>query len=238
MPITWVLVLLVWRYFSRSPRLKRRLGIAAIIVLIVFSNQWIYDQANLCWQPASQQASALPDHEVGILLTGMIQFDKTNQGFFGASSDRFIQTNRLYHMGKIKKILITGGSSGVLHDYPPEASFLAQQFMEAGVPPANIIIEPNSRNTYENAIFSKRMIDSMQLKGPFLLITSAQHMRRSVAVFRKAGLRFDTYPADFQVTNQYFSFDDLLPNPRILSYWTNLIKEVVGLFVYRLTGKA
>ncbi|MFX5157804.1 hypothetical protein ABTC76_20570, partial [Acinetobacter baumannii] len=74
---------------------------------------------------------------------------------------------------------------------------------------------------------------------PSLLITSALHMRRSEAVFTKVEIRFDSYPADFKVVDEYFSVDDtLIPDAKLLKDWTHLIKEVVGLWVYQLTGKA
>lgn len=239
MPVTWILVLLVWRYGSRSPRTKRRLTITCIIIALLFSNKWLYDQANLCWQPAPVSIEEVAPHETAILLTGMINFDKKDRGFFGTSSDRFIQTNRLYQSGKVKRILITGGSGSLTHTSPSEAIFLQQMFIESGVPEAAILAEPFSRNTYENALYSKRMIDSLQLQGPFLLVTSAQHLRRAEAVFRKMGIPFTSFPSDYQVINNRFSIDEhLIPSPRALGSWSLLIKEIVGYWVYKLTGKA
>lgn len=239
MPVTWVLVLLLWRYRSTSPKRKRRIGWTIFIILIVFSNEWLYKRVNLWWQPTPRAMETIAPHETAILLTGMINFDKTERGFFGSSSDRFIQANRLYHSGKVKRILITGGSGGLLHSYPSEAIFLQRMFIESGVAPQDLLVEPISRNTYENALYSKHWIDSLHLQGPFLLITSAQHMRRSEAVFKKANIAFTSFPCDYQQIDEHFVFDKhVIPNLKTMAQWTLLLKEMVGYWVYKLMGKA
>lgn len=193
----------------------------------------------MAWQPKPKEWKNGETYQVGILLTGMVQFDVHGQGFFGNSSDRFIQTANLYHAGKIKKILVTGGSGSVLHTYPPEAEFLRSMLITNGIPESDIISEPASRNTYENAIFSKKLIDSLKLQPPFLLITSAQHMRRSAAVFNKARLSFIPNPCDYKVVDEYFSIDEMLmPDAKLLNDWSHLLKEIIGLWTYQLTGKA
>ncbi len=238
-PFTWIIVLLVWIYFTKSPRLKRRLTILTICIAVVFSNPWLYKKVNLAWQAPKRNLLPAEQYETGILLTGMVQFDKYNEGFFGSAADRFIQTAALYHTGKIKKILVTGGSGSLFRTYLSEAEYLRKAFIANAIPEKDIIVEPLSRNTYENAIFSKKIIDSLQLKPPFLLITSAQHMPRSNAVFKRAGIAFVSYPTDYKVVAEDFSLDDtLLPDPKLLRTWSELIKEMVGLVACKLTGKA
>lgn len=238
-PFTWVMLLLLWIAFAKSAILKRRLTIITIVLVVVFTNPWLYNQANLAWQPAKKSLGSQEQYELGILLTGMVQYDRFNEGYFGSASDRFIQTANLYHTGKIKKILVTGGSGSLLHDYPSEAEFLKKAFLDNAIPEKDIIIEPMARNTYENAIFSKKIIDSLSFKGPFLMITSAQHIRRSAAVFKKAGIPFVAYPGDFREVQNKFSPDDaFMPDAKLLKEWSYLLKEMIGLLAYKLTGKA
>ncbi|MFZ8477648.1 YdcF family protein, partial [Staphylococcus aureus] len=85
----------------------------------------------------------------------------------------------LYHEGKIEKILVTGGNGNLFLNEPDESSFLEKEFIRNGVKKEDIILEKKSRNTYENAIFSKKILDSLKLKPPYILITSASHMPRS-----------------------------------------------------------
>jgi len=238
-PFTWIMLLLVWICFAKSAKLKRRLTILTISISIIFSNPWLYKKATLAWQAPKKNLSDSAQYETGILLTGMVQFDKFNEGYFGAASDRFIQTASLYHTGKIKKILVTGGSGSLLHGYPAEAEYLRKALINIAVPEKDIIVEPLSRNTHENAIFSKKIIDSLQLRPPFLLITSAFHIPRSSAVFKKAGIQFIAYPCDYKVVKEKFSLDDILmPDAKLLKNWSELIKEIIGLAAYKLTGKA
>lgn len=238
-PFSWIIILLVWIYVVKSARLKRRLTILTVCIAIIFSNPWFYKKVTLAWQTPKKILLPQEQYEVGILLTGIVQFDKYDQGFFGSASDRFIQTATLYHTGKIKKILVTGGNGSLLHDYPAEAEYLKNALVANAVPEKDIIVEPLSRNTYENALFSKKIIDSLQLKPPFLLITSASHMPRSIAVFKKAAIQFVPYPCDYKVVEEKFSFDDMImPDAKLLKIWSELLKEMIGLAAYKFTGKA
>ncbi len=239
-PFNWILILLIMSLFTRSARIRKKLYWTAAILFFIFSNPFLYQQAEKRWQFPPRDMSTLPQYETGILLTGMINFDKKANGYFGNASDRFIATITLYNRGIIKKILITGGTGALVNPLPPEADFLRDYFIANKVNPADIMIENKSRNTHENGVFSKKLADSAQLKGPFLLITSTQHMRRSKAVFEKAGWTgIDYFPCDYDVTDNYFQWDeDLLPNAKLLKDWSLLLKEMVGLAIYRLTGKA
>lgn len=210
-----------------------------IVITLIFTNQWLYKTTTKCWQSEYKELSKVKQYDLGILLTGMVQFDTRDQGFFGSAADRFIQTATLYHTGKIKKILVTGGSGSLFHTYKSESIFLKEMLISNKIPEKDIIIEPNARNTYENAIFSKPILDSLKINTPCLLITSALHMKRSEAVFSKAGFKFDTYASDFRVIDEYFSLDAILiPDGKLLTEWSLLLKEMIGLWVYQLTGKA
>ena len=208
-------------------------------ILILFSNPYLFRKANLIWQPTSNQLDSSVHFEAGIVLGGMSGYDKNDIGYFGDNADRFIQTANLFHRGIIKKIIISGGTGSLSQEEPPEALFLHDQFKANGIPDTAIILEERSRNTFENAIYSKKICDSLKIKSPLLLITSAQHMRRSVAVFKKTGFECVAYPCDYKSIEKDFSFgESLLPRIKLLEDWANLLKEIVGLYVYKLTRKA
>jgi uncharacterized SAM-binding protein YcdF (DUF218 family) len=134
---------------------------------------------------------------------------------------------------------VSGGTGSLRQDEPPESVFLRTQFLDNGVQDSDIIIESRSRNTYENAVYSKKITDSLHLQPPFVLVTSALHMKRSVNVFQKAGFSCVPFPGDYKVTTQKFSLDDtIIPDPTLLKYWGDFLKEMIGLYVYKLTGKA
>jgi hypothetical protein len=64
-------------------------------------------------------------------------------------------------------------------------------------------------------------------------------MKRSEAVFKKAQVDFEIYATDFKVVDERFAIDDtMIPDVKLLKDWSHLLKEMIGLWVYQLTGKA
>ncbi len=238
-PFWWIVILYIWRCVTKSAKAKKQLGMILILIAIVFTNPFLHRFLVMQWQPAPVTLTAGKSYEASILLGGLSGYDKNERGYFGNNADRFIQTANLYHQGFIKKIIVSGGSGKLSQDEPAESLFLRTQLIANGIPDSAIIIESRSKNTYENAVFSKKITDSMHLSAPFILVTSALHMKRSVSVFAKAGFNCIAFPCDYKVVPLKFSIEDMmLPDINLLSEWSFFIKEVVGLYVYKLTGKA
>lgn len=189
-----------------------------------------------------QEEVALPNkkYAAGILLGGLSKTDRHNNFYFSSEADRFIQTTKLFQTGVISNIIVTGGNSSIVESKKtPEAIHLRNELLLQGIPDSNIFIEYNSRNTYENAIYTKRLLDSLKLPSPYVLITSSMHMRRAKAVFNKAGIEVIPYSASFkEIDRDKIINDFIVPSIDVLSNWNSFLKEIVGLFVYRLTGKA
>jgi uncharacterized SAM-binding protein YcdF (DUF218 family) len=236
-PLNWLLALLVWRYFAKSNRIKRRINVSIIALVLFFGNDFIYTTTILSWQPDQIE---IPEHTAysgGIVLGGLSAFDRKGKGYLNTASDRLTETCILYKTGKIKKIIISGGA--VYNDRPPEAPFLFQKLLELGVPAGDIIVEAHSRNTFENAAFTKKIVDSMHLAGPFVLVTSAMHLPRAERVFRKAGLPVIGFPSDFRVISRKYSFSDyFIPKLYLIGAWSDILKEIIGLWGYKLFNKA
>jgi uncharacterized SAM-binding protein YcdF (DUF218 family) len=168
-----------------------------------------------------------------------VGFDTAGNGYFGKSSDRFIQAANLYHTGKVKQLIISGGSGNFWIAEPPEAIFIKKQLINNGIPDSCILIEKKSRNTYENGLYTKQLIDSARIAGPFLLITSALHMPRSIKIFKKLNISCIPYPCDYKVypATHYF-LNTVYPDVSLMKEWEYLIKEILGTLAYRITGKA
>ena len=135
---------------------------------------------------------------------------------------------------------MTGGTGSLLQNEPTEVVFAEKELIRNGVKKEDIIFEDKSRNTIENAIFSKSILDSLKEKQPYVLITSALHMPRSLKVFEKAGYQnIVIYPCDYKVVDTKFSFEDTItPDIKLLKDWQYFLHEIVGTIVYQLTGKA
>jgi uncharacterized SAM-binding protein YcdF (DUF218 family) len=238
-PFNWIIMLFIWRWLAKSPVVKKRLAISMIVIGILFSNTYLHDQIVWRWQITKPQIEPGKQYEAGILLGGMADFDKQQQGFFGSTADRFIEILKLYNQGVIRKIVVSGGNGNLVDAKSAEADFLEKEFLANNVPPDDLIIENKSRNTFENAVFTKRILDSLHIHGPFVLVSSAIHLRRSEKVFTKAGMPVVCYPAAYDVIDKkYYLTDYLVPNISLLDYWKYPIKEMVGLVVYNLTGKS
>jgi len=238
-PFWWIVILFAWMKLSKSAKVKKRLMAFMIVIGVVFTNPFIYRSLVAKWQPAPTDLTANQKFEAGILLGGLAGYDKNERGYFGDNADRFIATANLYHQGIIKKIIVSGGTGKLSQDEPAESLFLREQLIKNGVKDSVIIIESRSRNTYENGIYSKKICDSLHLNPPFVLVTSAIHMKRSMSVFKKAGFNCIAYPCDYKVIPKKFNLlESIVPEIALFREWPFFIKEVVGLYVYKLTGKA
>lgn len=238
-PFWWFVFLGIWRMVTYSATTKKRLGYAMAILFVVLTNPFLFRNINLYWQPIPITFEKSQQFEIGILLGGVAGYDKDEMGYFGDNADRFIQTCNLYHQGYIKKILVSGGSGLIGQKGPPETKYLHQQLLANGIPDSVILLDSQSRNTYENAVYSKKICDSLKINSTVVLITSAFHMKRSEAVFKKAGFSFVSFPCDYKAIPKKFSIAEyFIPRIKLLEDWSYLIKEMVGLGVYKLTGKA
>lgn len=239
-PIIWIIAFIILGRLLRHRLWKRRCYIYAFITLMIFSNTWLLNQIwdQYQWQPVSMEQ--VPPTEAGILLGGLSGFDEQlNMGFFGPSSDRFIQTNRLFQKDKIKSILITGGNIKFFREQTfSEAEFLGNNLVDAGVPRDRIHLETKAKNTLENARLSKLMLDSLQIRGSFTIITSAIHMPRAVKIFKKAGLEVIPFPSNYLVTKDdtRFKLSHLAPSTTTLLNWSIILREWMGLAQLALVG--
>lgn len=214
------------------------MGLVTVALSLVFSNSFLFRAAMLAWQTPAYTPIINQPIEVGVLLSGMTFSDQKKRVFFGGTADRFIQAAQLFHTGKIKQIIISGGDGSLDQNRPQEAGFLKQQMLNTGISATSLIVEPLSRNTFESAVACRHIIDSLGFHQPVVLVTSAMHMRRAHACFVKQGIQTIDWPANFEVTENQFGFAALIPSIEVLSRWQSLLKEVVGLQVYKLTDKA
>src|SRR5213078_952001 len=95
------------------------------------------------------------------------------------------------------RILLSGGSGALIYEESAEAPFAMRLLQGLGVARARILLEDRSRNTVENAIFSKALAQPKPGER-WLLVTSGYHMPRSVGIFRKAGFPVEPYPVDWR----------------------------------------
>ncbi|MBT4500043.1 MAG: YdcF family protein, partial [Gemmatimonadetes bacterium] len=154
----------------------------------------------------------------------------------GPGFDRLLHGMRLLRAGKGNFLILSGGTiPSLVGSEVTEAVQLQSLALEYGIQAEAILLEGRSRNTYENAIFTRELLEKHGL-GKVLLVTSASHMRRSVAVFRTQGMEVIPAPTDVRVVDLPPNLGSLVPTLGGLEFSTIAIKEHVGWWVYRLRG--
>ena len=236
-PFNWLAFLFICSFFVKSPVVKRRFEYAIIAIILFFGNEVIYTKLVMAWQPKPVHLNNASPYEAGILLGGLSGFDKYGNGFLNAATDRLVEISILYKTKKIRRIIISGGS--IYKKKPKEADFLSKELLLLGVSAQDLIIEDQSRTTFENAAFTKKIIDSIKLQPPFVLVTSAMHIPRAARVFEKAGIQVIPFPADFHVVDKKFTLADyIIPEIYIINDWATFSKEIIGMLGYKLFNRA
>jgi uncharacterized SAM-binding protein YcdF (DUF218 family) len=237
-PIIWVIIFLLIAAFTKDKLQKKKCLYGGVGLLLLFTNSFVFDEVVRLWEVKAVAPSKIKNYEVGILLGGMSVYDQElDRVQFYRGGDRLMQTIELYKTGKIKKIIFTGGSGRLLHPEMKEGIYLKRYLLYLGVPESDFLIESESNNTHENAVFTKTLLDQKKIAGDFLLITSAFHMRRSLACFEKVGIKTTPYSTDRYAGSRKFEFDFLfIPNASAMNDWNVLIHEIVGYVSYKIMG--
>lgn len=225
-PFTWILAILLYAILCKNVRRKQKLLITCIALLYIFGNTLLIKLFARMWDvdtfpPTSKTYSSV------ILLGGFASEGENGKGLFNQSADRFIQATKLLTNHNASHLLFTGGNAEINPGKFREGYFARNELKEMHFADSTILIESQARNTIENALFSKKLLSQANLKPPYLLVTSAFHMRRSLLIFKKAGIDVVSYPSDFQMKEKV-KWSDLLPNADAFSVWSKYIKEIVG----------
>lgn len=156
----------------------------------------------------------------------------------GSAADRVWHAARIYHAGKAKNIILSGGALPWLRGQGLETAAMSAFLRDLGVPKDRLILEQRGSTTRGNALETKRVIDSKGM-ARILLVTSALHMARADASFRAVGI--DAIPAatDHEIlSSDGMTWLDFLPDAGALAGSSRALKEYLGLWVYRLRGWA
>jgi uncharacterized SAM-binding protein YcdF (DUF218 family) len=158
---------------------------------------------------------------------GMVQMD--------GNAERLIEIARLARRFPDARIVFTGGSANLLLAGPPESAFVLDLFESFGIPRSRVTLEERSRNTVENARFTKALI------GPkpgerWLMVTSAIHMPRAMGVFRKADFPVEAYPVDWRTGGWSGWWRGPVWPLNGLNATDFAAKEWIGLLSYRVAG--
>jgi uncharacterized SAM-binding protein YcdF (DUF218 family) len=239
LPYTWIVAMACYAFWVKDKNKKQTASIILILLLIVPSNTPLVNFLFKQWEMPPQSLDSIPPQSTAIILTGITKLNKKpyDRIFFSKGADRVTQALMLYRKGKIKKIIITGGSGKLLEPGRSAASELKKFLLDCQVPESIIYIEDEAKNTHQNALFTKALITRDSIQGPFILITSAFHMNRSLGCFTKENIHCIPFPVD------YYSIDEIenpteyvIPEVIPLNNFTLLIREISGYCIYKIMG--
>jgi uncharacterized SAM-binding protein YcdF (DUF218 family) len=182
-------------------------------------------------------AAQIPDGIV--ILGGALNPDLTlarGQIALGNEAERLTEVATIARRYPSARIVFSGGTGSIKPGALPEARYVSALLESFGVPGSRIAVEDRSRNTEENARFTKELVRPKPGER-WALITSATHMPRAVGCFRRAGFDVEAYPVDFQTygPGRLLTFNGRLSEG--LGQTDVAMREWIGLLVYWLTGR-
>lgn len=152
------------------------------------------------------------------------------------AAERYTEAVALARRLPQARLVFTGGSGMLIATGPREADVAGRLFEALGVAKDRITLESKSRDTYENAIFTARLVDPKPGER-WLLVTSAWHMPRAMGCFRRAGFKVEPWPVDHRTPRGLDALRVQSSVPEGLRRLDFIMREYVGLAVYYATGR-
>ncbi|WP_158815044.1 YdcF family protein [Methylocapsa sp. S129] len=225
---------------GRHARLGRRMALVAIGLLLLVG---LGPVGNWLIAPLEDRFPTAPAELVApygiIVLGGAVDpelGEARDQVILMDGAARLTEAVALARRFPQARLVFTGGSNALTSSDLTEAHDAGKLLTALGVDPARVQLEDRSRNTDENARFTRDLVHPEPTQV-WLLVTSAYHMPRSMGLFRKAGFNVVAYPVDYR---SYGGPRDWRPNhetTRGLRLFDVAIHEWIGLIAYRLSGK-
>lgn len=226
------LSLLLWRF--------RRLAASLLVIAIA----WLYLASTAAFADfvmgslegyyRPKAMSVIPQADAIVLLGGAVRGDThfSSMGDLNQQADRLIHALALYKAGKAPLVLLTGGGHPGNRS---EAEIMREHLQLMGMPRKAMLMERESRDTHDNAVYSAILLKGKGVKR-ILLVTSGFHMRRAVPLFERQGLEVIPAPTDFQRLVGDSPVPGWLPSAGNLMRSTYALREYVGYTVYQFRG--
>lgn len=230
-------VALLFTRFARGGRTLATIGVVALLVMS-FSPLGAFLALPLenRFPPPPEDLTA-PD---GIVVLGgaFDEYISMMRGriSFNEAAERLTAAVGLSRRFPRARLVLTGGTAALRGSPFSEAEVAGRFFRDMGVDPGRVVLEARSRNTWENAVFTRNLVAPRPTER-WLLVTSAMHMPRVIGIFRQVGFSVIAYPVDYRTSGQWFEWTLHKNAPEMLRLVDLAAHEWFGLFVYRLTGK-
>jgi uncharacterized SAM-binding protein YcdF (DUF218 family) len=243
-PFSWGVVLLAvavpWRKRpSRHWRRKRILGGVGLGIIVLASSFPVSNALNRSLEHASM--STYHDdvtYDAVILLGGVVDEEATaysGEPSYNDNVERVVVTQKLLRDGKARVVIISGAPLDPKVPQNGEAVVLGRQLEDWGIAKERIVIEDRARNTRENAVYTKEIVQARGYER-VLVLTSAFHMVRAAECFAAVGMKVDTFAVDHRAHERAGRVGEWLPRASSLAITTSMVREMSGRLVYRVQG--
>jgi uncharacterized SAM-binding protein YcdF (DUF218 family) len=215
----------------------RRALLAVLVLLYALSMPYTADRCMRWLEVRRVPLETLqPPYEAVIVLSGMLQLQLSQPGSleFNGAVERILAGIAFVQQGRGKRLLVSGGSGSLFDQRTREAHLLKTFALQLGLQDDQVLVEADSRNTYENARYTAQVLRTQQWHH-VVLITSASHMRRALAAFHKQGIFPHTYPVDYAAADVVTPLS-FVPSVHSLAKTTAVMHELFGILTYRVQG--
>lgn len=243
--VCWALLFAIVRFW-RSPQQAAIALVIGFTILVLSGNDYVAAVLIKSLEEQYLPPNPIPTAAAIVVLGGAVVPQTAPRPWVEVTEggDRILYGARLQQQGYAPYLILSGGRIPWLGETSQrgEAADMAEIAQACGVPASQILLDTTSLNTYENALNVKRLLAAHHITGKLLLVTSAYHMPRSVAIFRRLGLEVIPAPTDYRYPSIVRSLTwqnlllSLLPTPTNIETTTIALREYQGLLLYRLRG--
>jgi uncharacterized SAM-binding protein YcdF (DUF218 family) len=242
-PLGWVMGFLTLAALShrRRPAWSRRLSLCGLTLLALTGWQPLPDALirHLEQQyPAVPADAPLEQYHGLVVLGGALESQRIWEGnaqvALNAAAERMTMSVVLMRQNPRMLLLFCGGEGDLISQGASEAQRAAVFFTSMGLSRDRIRYESASRTTHENAVLGALLPGVDRRKG-WLLVTTASHMPRAMASYRKAGWNVTAYPVDFRAGMHTPWWEYSLSQGA--QRWQLALHELIGFAAYRLFAR-
>lgn len=230
--------ILLWTGWARAGR--RIVAVAAVLLLLAGLTPF----GNIIALPLEQRFARVdlsdgrpPD---GIIILGGAQDTRVGLArgvtALTEAGERMTEAMALSRRFPKAKIVFSGGAATILYPGQKEALGAKALLTRMGLDPTRLILEDRARDTFENARYTKALIE-LKAGERWLLVTSAFHMPRAMACFRAVGMPLEAWPVDYRTRGPQDRLRFFDKPSQGLRRVDMAAREWAGLLVYRLTGR-
>jgi uncharacterized SAM-binding protein YcdF (DUF218 family) len=223
--------------FTRFARFARWLGLVALAGLAIMAFSPLPRLIMWPLENRFPQQDAAKGPIAGVILLGGAIGVARGDVVMTSAGARMTKTVELARLHPEARIVFAGGAANLISPVTKTEADGARLLLTGlGLAPERLVFEDKSRNTRENAMLTKALVDPKPGER-WLLVTSAWHMPRAMGVFRKAGFAVEAFPVDYLTEERLSEFVRVSGRaPRGLSIADDGFKEWAGLLAYRLVG--